>query len=338
MLSLKRFRRLVSALTLSVTLFAANSASTATAADPVEWDLLVYLPLSTPAVQMLTDFTKEVEAETEGNLVITVRTAGELPYGVSEYHRAVGSGDVAMADSAFFTADIPAAGVLTSSFLVQDYDEMRIAMETIWDELNSQLARFGAEAIMWSAYAPIKMWGKGEPISGLDDISGMKVRALSAENAQLLESLDAVPVTLATPEVMTALEYGTVDAILTSPYGLESNKWIEAFDWGYMLNVAMTPTYLLVNQEMMEDLPQESRDVVRRVAADYQDRWVALAEEVEGSSLDEIESKGVELFEPTPAERKELLNLAKPIWAGWVESRGGNTGEIMQSVRETLGR
>lgn len=308
------------------------------AAQAKKWDLSVYLPLSTPAVQMLVEFAKDVGTATNGEVVISVRAAGELPYAASDYHRAVGEGEIAMADSAFFTADIPAAGVLTSAFLLQGYGDISAAMDVALPKINEQLDRFGAEVLFWTAYAPVKMWGKGQPVTAIKDINGMKVRALSAENAELLTALGAVPVTLATPEVMTALQYGTVDAILTSPYGLQSNSWVSAFDWSLDLAVAMTPTYVLVSKQLMAELSPENQQAVRDVAAKYAAPWLKLAEDIETTSLHEIQEAGVVYNVPSDEDRAKLIELAQPIWAKWAEARGGDTAEILDAVRAAVGR
>src|SRR5690554_4833946 len=75
------------------------------AKKPTRWDLSIYLGLNSSSTKLLAEFVEEVKEKTNGELDITIRAAGELPYAANEYHNAVGAGEIAMADSSFLTAD-----------------------------------------------------------------------------------------------------------------------------------------------------------------------------------------------------------------------------------------
>jgi TRAP-type transport system periplasmic protein len=308
------------------------------AQETIQWDMPVYLGLNAPTSQLLQGFADEVKEKTDGRLEITVRPPGELPYSAGEYHRVVGAGDIAMADTAWFTADVPAAGVLTSAGLVQNFDELRKAMPAVEDKISEQLDRFGAEVLFWWAFAPIKFYGAGDPPEGINDLAGLRVRALSPEHSALLEAVDATPVAIAAPEVMTALQYGTVNAAMTTAIGIVSASWDESLDWAYTLEIAPTPSYVIVNSDMLAELPDDVRQALLDVAADYGEKMLDFVEQKEAEDEAALAEAGMTIVEPTEEDRERLYEIVQPLWENWVEQHGEGAAEIMQSVRDAVGR
>lgn len=327
---------LLAVATVLATMLAPLGATYAAAEE--RWDLSVFVPLSTPQMQVLQDFADTVLEETGGEVEITLRAAGELPYAVSDYHRAVGGGEIAMADTAFLTADLPAAGVLTLPFLVGSYDELEVAVDAVWPALVEGLDRFGAEPLMWSAYAPIELWGTGDPVTSIDQLKGMSIRAVGPESAELLTQLGATPVTMATPEVATALQYGTIEAIVVSPYGIPSIYGFDTFSWGLTISAAATPTYILVNKQMMADLPDELEATVRRVADEFQQKYFDVIVGLERDAMGQIAEAGVAINAPSDADRQKLRDIASEIWVSWAESRGEEAVKALDTVKKSLGR
>ena len=303
-----------------------------------QWDLLTYLPLTNPLMQNMVAFAKEVKTATNGDVVVTVRVAGELPYGVGDYHRAVGTGEVAMADTAFFMADAPAAGALTLPGLVRSFDEMKKAESAVRPEIEAQLAKFGAKPLMWTTYAPLLLWGKNEPMKSLADMKGKAIRGHTAEIGKVLKAIGAVPVTLATPEVMPAVQTGTVDALLTAHDGVVINSWQEVLNWGLNLRFSMVPSYLFVNQEKLEGLSPQNQEAIRKLAAKYQQSWWNLAIESEGKSAEIIREQDITVYEPSDADMMKLGELASPVWEDWANTKGPEAEQILKKIRSVVGR
>lgn len=307
-------------------------------ANAVQWDLSVYYALNSNSSEIVNQFAKEIAEATNGDVEIVIRAAGELPYSPAEYHRAVGNGELAMADTFFITADIPAAGALTSVFLVRSYDEIRPAVDAVWPQIVEQLAEYGVEPLFYGAHAPARMWGTGEAVVSLEGIRGRKVRVLSSEQGLLMSELGANPVTITTPEVMTALQYGTVDSVLTSPNGVVANSWNSAFEWSFDLSMSMLPTYIIVSKEKMAELSPENQDAIRKISAKYTQMYLDQIEKHEALATESLAAGGISMSSPTEAENERLVELARPIWDGWASARGDDAQEAIRTIRSALGR
>ncbi|MBX3576163.1 MAG: TRAP transporter substrate-binding protein DctP [Rhizobiaceae bacterium] len=316
---------------------AATSLATAFPAYAEEWDLLVYNGINDPATKLMIEFAEDVKAKTEGRIEITVRAPGELPYGPVDYHRVVGRGDVAMADTAYISSDVPATGALTSAFLVQNHDELRKAMPAVAPLIDEKLKPFGAEVLFWWAYPPIKFWGVGEPPKTAKDLAGLKTRSISAEHQELLKMVGAVPVAVAAPEVMTALQYGTVNAALTTAIAVVATKWEDVMDWGYELELSPTPSYVIINSATLAALDEKDRNAVKEAGAVTQEKLLALVMEREVKDTAGLRERGMVINAPTAEERATLQQQAVALWEAWAKSHD-NGEAIITAIRGAVGR
>lgn len=323
---------------LGAAIFAASLAVAGKAYAVEQWDMLVYLPLELKVYEPLIKFVSDVNEKTKGEVVITIRPPGELPYAPADYHRAVGSGEAQMADTAFFSSDITAAGALTLPLLLKDEDEMAKVVDAIKPEIEAGLSVFGNELLAWSTYAPTLLWGNGTPITSLDGLQGLKTRTLNPEVTGILTALGAIPVTLATPEVMSAVQYGTVDAILTANYGLTFAKWVNSFKWGYDVGFSMTPSFLIVNKEAIGRLSPENQKIIRDLAIAYQNSLVDFMKGLEVEAREQIKSAGLTVAEVSPEDRQKMETAAATIWDEWAQRRGGAAPEILKKIRAVVNR
>ena len=323
---------------LKAAVFVAGLAVAGKAYAVEQWDMLVYLPLESKVYEPLAKFVEDVKEKTKGEVVITMRPPGELPYAPADYHRAVGSGEAAIADTAYITADIAAAGALTLPLLLKDEDEMAKVVDVIKPDIEAALGGFGDELLAWSTYAPTLLWGTGTPLTSIDGLEGLKTRTLNPQVTGILTALGAIPVTLASPEVMSAVQYGTVDAILTANYGLTFAKWVNSFEWGYNVQFSMTPTFLIVNKKAMERLSPENQKIIRNLALEYQNMLPVFMKGLEDQAREEIKAAGLTVAEVSPEDRQKIEAAASGIWEEWAQRRGGDAPQILEKIRAVVNR
>jgi len=320
----------------SVAIF--TSISTATAQEVIKWDLLGYLGINSPSTKLLVDFANDVETRTNGKLRITVRSAGELPYPAADYHRVVGRGDVQMADTAWLSGDIPATGALTLPFLVQNFTELRTAMNAISPIVNAGLERFGAQALFYYSFPVANFWGTGQAPKDIASFRGRKIRGLTPEHSELISALGAAPATIATPEVMTALQYGTIDTAITSAYGLTGAKWDSLIKWTFTVDLAPSPSFVIVNREALEALPEDVRTVLEEVAMEHQDKMLNAIERDEFTATAALIEKKLKVIKASDTDRSILTPIAEELWQRWPEGRGEGAQEAFDAIHKALKR
>jgi TRAP-type C4-dicarboxylate transport system substrate-binding protein len=90
----------------------------ASASAQVKWDMYTFVGVTHPIAVRLIGFAEEVKKQTNGQLVITVRPAGEFPFKATEIVRATGTGQVQLGQgySGFISGAVPLASIANLPF------------------------------------------------------------------------------------------------------------------------------------------------------------------------------------------------------------------------------
>ena len=209
------------------------SLSATSVAAATEWDYLTFFGVSHPVVQYQIGFAKEVEKRTNGELKITVRTLGELPFKASEALKVCGEGLVQMAlGYAGFTAGtVPLSGVAGHPFLVRTYEEGAKVWPIIDKYTGAEFKKLGVKTMYHFYWPPQNMFGKGKPILTVADFAGRKIRTTDPKQSEMLNRLGASAVTLDPGEVPVAMDRGLMEGVLTASFNLVGAKWTDFIEW-----------------------------------------------------------------------------------------------------------
>lgn len=303
------------------------------------WDFMMILGVNHPFAVRAQEFADEVSDATDGRLSITVRPGGELPYGADEFVSRTGDGSVAMSEapSTFIAGECSIAGLAALPFLVADIDELQEVDEALEPYLNDCFNERGARLFAWNYFPNQQFWGSGEPPESIDDLAGLRIRQTGAEYAELIRRLDAEPTTLTTAEVPTAVQRGTVNALITAALTVSGDGWEEFLDWGYLIDMGLPPSYILINEEAYEELPTDLRDVLDEKAAELQARAYSENEDINDEALDELEAAGLEIVDASEEEKQAGIELIAGFWEAWADG-DERLEEALAEVRGILGK
>lgn len=314
----------------------------ATADNPIHWDYFTFVGINHPIAEYALEFAATVKERTDDRFIITVRPAGEMPYSATEAIRVVSEGSVQMADAngGFVGGDSKIAAMLGLPFLVQNLEEMEIAYAAHEPYITNDLNSYGVQVLYWYTWPVQNLWGRGEPVRSLEDFRGRKIRGTTSEQAVLIQLLGADPITLTTPEVPTAMQRGTMDAVMTAAFNILGGSWQAFLEWGYLPDINMAgPSYIIVNSQAYQALPEDARRVLDEVAAEFQARQ---AKEIVGRETGDqrilAEQHGLELFAADPAEIQALTAMMIDYWQKWAQESGPHVEEALAKVRQALGK
>ena len=247
----------------------------------------------TPEVDAAIRFAELVEEKSDGNYRIDVLHSGQaggereiaegLQFGTSDF--AVIGGIVQNFD--------PALMIVEWDLLFKNNDHVRDVMNgPIGDDISARLQQnLGARKIATFMRSPRLLTTDAE-VDELGDIAGMKIRVpeMPARIA-LWKALGAQPTPMAFPEVVPALELGTIDG-QENPIGLITSTGIdEAVDYladtkhlyGFML--------LLASENAWGRIPEEDQGVFMEAAGEAAAYNDELVEASVKSGMDEAASK-----------------------------------------------
>lgn len=304
------------------------------------WDFLSIIATSNPAMKPIIDFCDAVKEATDGRLVITIREPGELPFTNSEFVRAVGEGSVQMAWGLMpsIAGDLNSGAVLGLPFLIQDSEDLTKAMGVVSDTLKSELNAFGTDMLFYFNMPAQNLFGQGEPMKSFSEAKQMLIRSTGSEMADFITSINAVPVTIDNSEVSTSLARGVVDSVITAALNCYGNKWNETLDWGYMFNLQADTVLALVNQDALNALPDDIREILLDLSATYSEKAMQAIADAENSAIDELKAAGMTFVDADQAEIDAKISEFSQYWIDWADKRGGNAPETLKAVMDVLGK
>lgn len=282
-------------------------------------------------------FAREVEQRTQGQLKITIKTPGELPYAPAQTLANVGANRIQIGDGAAFVSGESKAVALTMMpFLITKQKQFVAAIKLLRPTLTQDFNRFGVESLYTYMWPLQIVWGKGDPPSSLRDLKGMKIRTSTAEQAYLFAQLGASPVTLPTPEVAPSLQRGVVNGVTTAAYNALPSGWGQLLDWAYLQPINITPGFVVVNKQALASLAPNLRTILRQVAAKWQAKMQTQIPRAEDRYREAISKLGVRMIQPNPADQRQGVGMMRPYWSKWAQDN--NLTEQLSAIRRLLGR
>lgn len=123
---------------------------------------------------------------------------------------------------------------------------------------------------------PSQVFWCREPIGGLSDLEGKKIRVFNATLSDFVAGLDGTTVTMPFIEVVPALQRGVADCAVTGTMSGNSARWPEVTSHLYPMNVGWSMVFWAINDDVWESLPEETQAILTEQYAKLEDMsWEA---------------------------------------------------------------
>jgi TRAP-type C4-dicarboxylate transport system substrate-binding protein len=296
----------------------------ASASAQVKWDMYTFVGVTHPIAVRLIGFAEEVKKQTNGQLVITVRPAGEFPFKATEIVRATGTGQVQL-------------GQGYSGFISGAVEKVRSIIHKYADP---EFKKQGVKALFTFDWPPQNIFGRGDQVTKADQLAGKKLRTTDAKQSEMLKVLGGSSVSLTTAEVPLAVERGVVQGFMTAAFNVVGAKWYDGINWAYMADVnAGGPDYVFVNLAAYNKLDPKVRETLEKVAAQWGPKMTRENNSDDAAALELLRTKyNVKVYRPTKEETDALAKRMIPVWDAWAKQHGPNAVAALKEIREKLGR
>ena len=119
-----------------------------------------------------------------------------------------------------------------------------------------------------------------EPIAGLADLAGKKIRGSGRSTLEFIEAVGATSVNIAFGEVPTSLERGVVDCAITGALSGYNSGWPEVTSHFYPLQAGgWDPVGIAINNSVWDGLSEETQTLLSEQLADLEAKVWAAADE-----------------------------------------------------------
>ncbi|OOB77772.1 MAG: hypothetical protein BEN19_01380 [Epulopiscium sp. Nuni2H_MBin003] len=148
-----------------------------------------------------------------------------------------------------------------------------------------------------------------KPINSMDDFKGLSVGG-GAGYMYWLNNAGAIPVTANLNEAYTSLQTGVFDANigpLGASYGVKLHEvapYVIMTDFGAKMAGALT-----INNDTLENLPQDLRDVIIEVGAGYSEYEAKLTQDKYLKDIESLKEEGAEFIVFSDQAKQEWVNL-----------------------------
>jgi len=281
------------------------------------WDMPTPYGDSTFHTQNIAQFAEDVREATNGDLDITLHSAGSLiPH--AEIKNAVRSRQVPAGE--FFLSRLSnedlAFGIDSQPLVATSYDEAK----KLWDAQKPVVTELLAEqglmplfSVPWPAQG---LYTNGE-IATVDDLNGLRFRAYNAALEEFATLAGAAPVQVEASNIPQAFSTGQVQAMITSPStGVNSTAWDFVTHYS-PINAWLPKNIVVVNQRVFDKLSDDTKAAVLAAAATAETRgWEMSAAEAEAKTA-ELAANGITVYEPSAELVEGLQGIGSKMLDNW---------------------
>lgn len=275
---------------------------------------------------------KRIESAAGGKLKIERYYAETLGKG-TEAWMSIKSGvvDMAWCSHGYWAGVTPLSDVITLPFL--PFKNGRQAAGILWKlrekypELQKEYE--DVQVLVFHATPPHSLITTKKQVKTLEDIKGLKIRALAGPQTETLKVLGAVPLMLGMPEVYLALQKGTIDGSAFPLGTLEIFNLYEPAKYWTHMPISTSFFTISMNKKKWNSLPSDIQKSImsvcgyegsRTYAYDFHDSY----DQPVRKEMDEWVKKGGHKMEEYTLPKSELDRWiqvgGKPVWDRWTES------------------
>lgn len=177
---------------------------------------------------------------------------------------------------------------------------------------------------------PEYIWStESSPIRSLEDVRGKKIRIVGFEATQALEPYDIGATRIPSSETYMALQRGTVDAGVFNISTVIGRSLHEQIDICYKLPMTAFTVAPFMLLDRWEALSDEERGILENAAQWYDENFIDHCNNdiYPNEYWPQVEAEGIEIIEPSEADRETFNEGAEAVWNHWKEEVGQEVGD-----------
>lgn len=272
-----------------------------------------------PIHEVITNFKKQVESESDGRIKIVIHSSGSLG-GEREIVEGLSAGTIEMGAQGIMdlTLYAPQFTVFEEPFVIRDLDHLNKFWNTIGVDLNNQASE--KTGIITAGYMirGARMITANKAIESPEDLKGLKFRLPSMPvRIKVFEAMGAIPTVVDFPEVYMALKTGTVDAQENPPETIYSYKYYEAQDYLILSRHVWSTARYQISKKWFDKISAEDQALILKAWTDASEKVRAEVPDPDAVYIEKLKEAGMKVVEPN---MEEFRKLADPVMAEFDDS------------------
>ncbi|RHV66557.1 TRAP transporter substrate-binding protein DctP [Clostridium sp. OM02-18AC] len=280
-------------------------------------------------------FAQLANAYTDGAVGVTIYPASQIASGAKAVEAVqLGTLDMCLESTMALENFVPEIGVLNLPFIFSDKNEAYTVLDGDYGEELKQYAESqGFKVLCWMDNGFRDISNNVRPITSPDDMKGLKMRTPeSSVFIDTFEQLGATATAMATSELFSAMQLGTVDGQENATSTFVNNKYYEVNKYYSITHHIYTAEPLIISLDKWNSLSDDQKTAIQKAA----DEACAYQREVSDSQaadlLQQVKDNGCEVNELTLEATEAFKQAVEPIYTKYE----ANYGELIQKVRDAV--
>lgn len=279
-------------------------------------------------------------SERSGGRIQGTKVAGGVLGGEREVTEAIQLNTLEMALISDMGIDSAVGGLSWAwmPFMITNYEDADQYYNNGWigEELGKQMEAAGVIRLAATENDFRLVGNTKHPITSMDDFKGLKVRTPEIKEVlRFYELCGALPVGIATSEVLTALEQGTIDGVDNTVYNHSVLGVLDSLPYITKTNYMYNSGSIVCSKPFWDSLSAEDQALFREVSQEagenFRTNWRAESQKL----LDDGVANGtLEVTELTDEMYEAMKEIASQLWDEFGEKYDP---ELVTRVREQFG-
>ncbi|MDP2271681.1 MAG: TRAP transporter substrate-binding protein [Archangium sp.] len=281
-------------------------------------------PEGTPWAEWLDGVKARLEKDTGNKLKLKVFLGGKLG-GEKEMVEETRNGNLHLfgGSTGAVATYVPELNVLELPFIFTSDAEADFVLDKLRDRFGKLLEAKGFVMVMWAENGWHGYGVKGKCIEKVEDMKGLKMRSQeSYVHIETYKAFGASPVEMAVPEVLGALQTGTVDGYSNTPLFSFATSWYNGItNFAYTKHIYQ-PALMVISKKWFDQQPEDLKKALM-VRSDERagiEGVRALSEPL----LENFKAAGKNVCRLTPEATKGFSARVKPVWDAFAKKAPGN--------------
>lgn len=226
---------------------------------------------------------------------------------------------------------VPAVGVTDIPFLFRDLKHARDVLDgPIGQEILTQFDERGMVALAWGEQGFRHITNNRHPINTPADLAGLKLRTMeNPVHITAFTTLGAAPTPMAWPEVIGALQQGTIDGQENPMSVIVSAKLPQLQKYLSLTSHVYGPALVLMSPSAYEGLSDADKAAFKAAGIDAAKAMRAYVDNVEQKGLEAVKSQGMQV---NTVDHAAFVEALKPVYPQYHKQFGK---ELVESIQNT---
>lgn len=280
----------------------------------------VVAPDGSAWVNVLKELGAELKAKTAGRWDLNIYSGGVA----GDEKVIIKKMKIGQIDAAAFTGVglgeiYPPVRVLELPFLFKNTAEVDAAVAKILPDLKKGYADKGYEFLGWAEGGFVYIFSN-KPIKSIADMKGVKMWLWEGDPLaeKMYQTLGVVPVPLALPDVLMALQTKMIDGVYAPPLGAIAMQWFSKTKYMSDAKLVNSIGAILMTKSAMAKMSPEDQQVLRDLSDKYCKKLVGIVRRDNEKGLETLKTNGIQIVNIDAGNLKELTEKSRPVWDGLV--------------------